>query len=466
VAGSPCMSYDLLVIGGGAAGMAAARTAVRLKRRVVLVQNGPVGGDCTFTGCVPSKTLIEAAHDRMPFGQAMQTVRATVARIAATETADVLRSEGVQVIEGRARLTAPSTAHIAGKVVAARRCVIATGAGPLIPPIPGLSDGPFLTSETVWQLQDAPESLVVLGGGAIGCELAQAFARFGVPVTLVEAGERLLAKEEPEASAVVAEVFAREGIDVRLGAAVTSVHHGSGSGVGVRLQDGAVVEAAQLLVAVGRRPMTDGLGLDAAGVARDSRGFIPVNDHLRTNVEGMYAVGDVTGRLQFTHAADEMGRTAAINALRPPLRLRFRTQAIPWVTFTSPEVARVGMTEQEAAAVGGRVAYLPMSAVDRAVTAGRTDGFIKLVAGPRRVTGHLGGGRLLGATIVAERAGEMVHEVALAIRTDMFTGRLAQTVHAYPTWSTGVRSAAAQFVVELDGRRARPARTDAERSAD
>lgn len=459
------MSYDLLVIGGGAAGMAAARTAVRLKRSVLLVQDGPVGGDCTFTGCVPSKTLIESARDRVSFDQAMHAVRSTVAAIAATETADVLRAEGVHVLEGRARLTAPSTADVDGQVVSARRCVIATGSGPLLPPVPGLLEAPHLTSETVWQLRQAPESLLVLGGGAIGCELAQAFARFGVRVTLVEAGDRLLAKEEPEASAVVAEVLAREGVDVRLKATVAAVERAPGSAVQVRLADGTALQAAQLLVAVGRRPLTDGLGLDAAGVARDSRGFITVDDRLRTNLAGTYAVGDVTGRLQFTHAADEMGRTAALNALRPPLRLRFHMEAIPWVTFTAPEVARVGMTEQEAATVGGRVAYLPMAAVDRAVTAGRTDGFIKLVAGPRRLTGHLAGGRLLGATIVAERAGEMVHEVALAIRTGMFTGRLAQTVHAYPTWSTGVRSAAAQFVVEADGRRARAARTDASRAA-
>lgn len=460
------MPYDLLVIGGGAAGMAAARTAVRLRRSAVLVQDGPVGGDCTFTGCVPSKTMIEAAHDRVPFEQAMRAVRDTVAQIAATETADVLRAEGVHVLEGRARLTAPSTADVDGQLVQARRCVVAAGAGPLVPPIPGLGAGPFLTSDDVWQLREAPHSLVVLGGGAIGCELAQAFGRFGVRVTLVEAGARLLATEEPEASAVIAEVFAREGIDVRLGAAVTQVEHGPGTSVRVLLGDGAVVEAAQLLLAVGRRPATDGLGLEAAGVACDPGGFIPVDEHLRTNVDGVYAVGDVTGGLQFTHAADQMGRIAATNATLAPLRLRFRTGAIPWVTFTSPEVARVGMTEEDAVAVRGKVAYLPMSAVDRAVTAGRTDGFIKLVAGPRRLTGHLAGGRLLGATIVAERAGEMVHEVALAIRTGMFTGRLAQTVHAYPTWSTGVRSAAAQFLGELDGRRARPARADAERAAD
>jgi pyruvate/2-oxoglutarate dehydrogenase complex dihydrolipoamide dehydrogenase (E3) component len=310
----------------------------------------------------------------------------------------------------------------------------------------------------VWDLRQAPSSLVVLGGGAIGCELAQAFAQFGVRVTLIEALDRLLAREEPEAGAAVTEVLTRAGIDVRLGVSVVGVEYPHPSVVRVLLADGSTVDSEQLLIAVGRRPMTEGLDLAAAGVATDDRGFIRVDDHLLTTARGVYAAGDVTGKLQFTHAADEMGRTAAINALRRPLRLRFRTDAIPWVTFTRPEVARVGMTEAEAAAHRGRVAFLPMQEVDRAVTAGRTDGFIKLIAGPRRATGNLAGGRVLGATIVAERAGEMIHEVALAIRTGMFTGRLAQTVHAYPTWSTGIRSTAAQFFVEQKGRKAIPAR--------
>jgi pyruvate/2-oxoglutarate dehydrogenase complex dihydrolipoamide dehydrogenase (E3) component len=453
------MSYDLLVIGGGAGGMAAARAARHWGKQVALVQDGPVGGDCTFTGCVPSKTLIEAAEHGQPFDTAITRVQQTVAAIAATETADVLRAEGIDVVEGRARLTGPGGAVVDGKPIRAARLLLSTGAVPLVPAIPGLRmvDG-FLTSDTVWDLRQAPSSLVVLGGGAIGCELAQAFAQFGVRVTLIEALDRLLAREEPEAGAAVTEVLTRAGIDVRLGVSVVGVEYPHPSVVRVLLADGSTVDSEQLLIAVGRRPMTEGLDLAAAGVATDDRGFIRVDDHLLTTARGVYAAGDVTGKLQFTHAADEMGRTAAINALRRPLRLRFRTDAIPWVTFTRPEVARVGMTEAEAAAHRGRVAFLPMQEVDRAVTAGRTDGFIKLIAGPRRATGNLAGGRVLGATIVAERAGEMIHEVALAIRTGMFTGRLAQTVHAYPTWSTGIRSTAAQFFVEQKGRKAIPAR--------
>jgi len=207
---------------------------------------------------------------------------------------------------------------------------------------------------------------------------------------------------------------------------------------------------------VGRRAATDGLGLEEAGVERE-RGFIVTDDHLATTAAGVWAVGDAAGKLQFTHAADEMGRIAAGNALarRPPRR--FHPEWIPWVTFTDPEVARVGMTEAEGAERGARVAYLPMSEVDRAVAAGATDGFVKLVAGPRRVLGHAAGGRLLGATVVAGRGGELIAEAALAIRTRMFTARLAQAVHAYPTWSAAMWQAAAQFFVDAGGRRARPA---------
>jgi pyruvate/2-oxoglutarate dehydrogenase complex dihydrolipoamide dehydrogenase (E3) component len=210
-------------------------------------------------------------------------------------------------------------------------------------------------------------------------------------------------------------------------------------------------------VPAGRRPVTDGLDLDRAGVTRDDRGHIVTDDHLATTAEGVYAAGDVTGRMPFTHAAFAMGRLAAGNALSRRRR-RYDSTATPWVTFTDPEVARVGITEAAAAARGGRVAHLPMSEMDRAVTAGRTDGFITLIAGPRRLLRHLGGGQIVGATIVAARAGEMIHEPALAMATNMFTGRLAEATHAYPTWSYGIQLAAAQFFVPIGGRRARRAR--------
>lgn len=218
-----------------------------------------------------------------------------------------------------------------------------------------------------------------------------------------------------------------------------------------------------MLVAVGRTGAIEGLGLDAAGVATD-RGFIVTSDTLATSADGIWAVGDVAGKLQFTHAADEMGRIAAANALSRLPDRKFRPEWVPWVTFTGPEVARVGVTEAEAAARGARVAYVPMSEVDRAITAGATDGFVKLVAGPRTVLRNAGGGRLLGATVVAARGGELIGEAALALRTGMFVGRLAQTIHPYPTWSTALRQAAAQFFMDVGGRRARPAQPAPDRS--
>lgn len=450
-------SPDLVVVGGGAGGLAAARAGARHGARVLLVQRGPLGGDCTFTGCVPSKALIEAARRREPFDRAIAAAHAAVEVIAATETDEVLQREGVEVLHGWATFPQPGVLDVDGTVIHAPKVILATGARPAIPPVDGLGDIDYLTSETVWDLDALPPSLAVLGGGAIGCELAQAFARLGSTVTVIEGLDRILPREDPDASAVITHALRADGVAVRTGQSVRRVDPLDRKGaVRLELADGSTLEADRLLVAVGRAGSIDGLGLEAAGVETD-RGFVTTDDTLATTAKGVWAVGDVTGRLQFTHAADEMGRIAAANALGRSSRRRFRADAVPWVTFTDPEVAQVGITEADAAAQGGRVAYLPMSEVDRAIAAQETLGFVKLIAGPRRLLRNAGGGRVLGATIVASRAGEMIHEPALAMRTGMFTGRLAQTVHAYPTWSVAVRQAAAQFFMETGGRRAGPA---------
>lgn len=448
---------SLLVIGGGAGGLSAARAAARRGAHPLLVQEGPIGGDCTFTGCVPSKTLIEAASRGATFSDAMTAVHRTVDTIAAAENDDVLEREGIEVLHGRATLLGGGRVDVDGRNFHTPRIIVATGAGPVTPPIPGLDEVDYLTNENIFDLDVLPASLAVLGGGAIGCELAHAFARLGSKVTVLEGLDRLIAKEEPEASAAIEEVFLAAGIDVRTGRKAERLERAAKKGaVVIHLDDGTIVEADRLLVSVGRSPVTAGLGTAAAGVETDERGYIRTDQHLRTTSKGVWAAGDVTGRLPFTHAADEMGRVAVANALaKVPLR-RFHSEAIPWVTFTSPEVARVGVAEADAPA-GSRVAFVPMTEVDRAVTAGRTTGFVKLIAGPRPVLRGAGGGRILGATIVADRAGELIHEPALAMRTRMFTGRLAQTVHAYPTWSSAVQHAAAQFFVEVQGRRARAA---------
>jgi pyruvate/2-oxoglutarate dehydrogenase complex dihydrolipoamide dehydrogenase (E3) component len=452
--------YDLVVIGGGAAGLGAARAGAAVGARTLLISEGEIGGECTFTGCVPSKTLIEAAARSAAFPAAMTAVREAVAAIAATETAEVLKREGVDVLRGRVAFLSPREVSVDERVLRARRFIVATGSRPAVPPVPGLAESRYLTNETIWGVGELPGRLAVLGGGAVGCELAQAFARLGSQVTVIEAAPRLLPAADPAASQVVEHVFRAAGICVRTAVVATRVTN-SDSGVILHLTSGDQTAADRLLVAAGRQPAADHLGLENAGIRLDERGNVVTDRHLATTAAGTYAAGDVTGRMPFTHAAHAMGRLAARNALRrrwsPPGA--FATSAIPWVVFTDPEVAQVGLTEAQAATAqkGARVAYLPASEADRAVTAGRTEGFVKIIAGRRRVLGAAGGGRVLGATIVAARAGEMIHEPALAMRTGMFTGRLAQTVHAYPTWSLAVQQAAAQFFGQFGGRTARPA---------
>jgi len=452
------VDHDLIIIGGGAGGLGAARAARWVGADVLLINDGPLGGDCTFTGCVPSKALLASSRDGLEFGPAMDRVRATIDRIAATETADVLRSEGVEVIDGRASVLTHDTVVVDSSRISAPRIIVATGGRASIPPIPGIDSVEALTSETVFALTERPASLGIVGGGAIGCEMAQAFSRLGVAVSLFEVAGHLLPREEPEAGEAIESSLAAGGVVVHTGCNIEKVAStDDGSGVKVTTVAGES-SFEKILVAVGRVPNSAGMGLEGLGVKFDESGFIQTNDRLATAVRGIYAVGDVTGKLPFTHAADEMGRLATGNALKKGPRGRFRTSWIPWATFTDPEVARIGMSEAEASEHGGMVAELPLVELDRAVTDGYEVGFIKLIAAPRRVLRRAGGGQIVGATIVAPRAGEMIHEVAVAMRTRMFTGRLAQTVHAYPTWSYGIQKAAAQFFGVVDGRTARPAR--------
>ena len=451
---------DLLVIGGGAGGISAAQAAARQGATVLLVQDGPIGGDCTFTGCVPSKALLAAAASGAGFAEAMARVRCAVTTIAGNEDDDAMAAQGISVRHARARFKAPGVVDVDGISVRAPRTIVATGAGPFLPPTPGLDTLEVLTNETLFQLDHQPASLAVLGGGPMGVEMAQAFARLGTAVTLIEAEDRVLPGEEAAASAIVGRALSADGVDLRVTERLAKAE-ATPAGARLHLASGAIVEAERVLVAIGRSPTSRGFGLEDIGVALDGHGFVQTDAALRTNVAGIWAVGDVTGRLQFTHAAARMGLIAADNALSPLARVRpkrFSTAAIPWVTFTDPEVAHVGMTEAEAADHGGRVATVPFDAFDRAIASGGADGYFTLIAGPRRVLGNAGGGRLLGATAVGPCAGELVHEVALGIQTGMFAGRLAQTVHAYPSWSVAVQIAAAQLFFNIDGRGHRPAR--------
>lgn len=334
--------------------MAAARAAARAGTRPLLVQLGPIGGDCTFTGCVPSKALFEAAARGGSFDGAKAAIVRAITTIAAREDDGVLRSQGIEVLHGWARFRAPDEIDVEGTAFRSRRIVIATGALPAVPPIDGLAHVDYLTNETVFELDRLPVSLAVLGGGAIGCELAQAFRRLGAEVTIIEALPRLLSGEEPETSEAIAGAFIADGIVLRVGRSVVRAEPLETKGAArLHLDDGDVITAERVLVAVGRNGAIAGLDLDAVGVATD-RGFVRVDDRLATTAAGIWAVGDVTGMLQFTHAADEMGRVAVANALSRAGRRRVDPSAIPWVTFTAPEVGRVGMTEAEAADHGAR----------------------------------------------------------------------------------------------------------------
>lgn len=465
-------SYDVVVVGAGAAGLAAAFAARRRGASVALVERRRLGGDCTWAGCVPSKALIAEAHKvhvarslgldvgAVDVGAVLARVRERVLEVSKDEDRPTLVGHGIDVLEAEARFTGPRRLAVDGTTLRAKVVVIATGSTALVPPIPGLADAAPLTNDTVFDLEELPRRLAVMGGGPIGLELGQAFGRLGAEVAILEAVARVAPREEPEASETIQGVLEGEGVRFLLGSPVAAVEPSGDGGHRLRTDAGEVVEADAVLCAVGRRPVTDGLDVDRGGVELTERGAVRVDDRLRTTAEGVFAVGDVVGQLQLTHAGYDMGSLAVNNALGL-IPSSFDPRAIPWATFTDPEIGRVGMTEAEAYEVHGdsaRVAYLPIADTDRAKTSGEVAGFVKIVAGPHAVVRGLAGGQVLGGTVVCPSGGDVVHELALAMRTRMLTGRLAQAVHAYPTWSLAVREAAVQFFLEHKGRRARPAR--------
>ena len=438
--------YDLLIIGGGSAGLTAADFGVRLGLKVALVEKSRPGGDCTWTGCVPSKTLlriartahevrtaprsgISAGQPKVDFPAVMSQVREVMEKVAGAESAEVLISRGIDVFAGEAKFLDPHTIATSEAELKARKILIATGAGPLIPPIPGLDQVGYLTYETIWDLEALPEHLLVVGGGPIGCELAQAFRRLGSRVSLVEAMPRILLQDEPEASSLILDQLADEGVEFHLGAPVEKVEKTGQDSSGIQLTTSqGPVSGDALLLAVGRRARLSGLELERAGVEYGPNG-IRVNRILRTSQRHIYAAGDCLGGFQFTHYAGWQGFMAVRNALLPG-STRAVLDWVPWTTFTDPEVAHAGLTEQQARDKYGHrieVVNWPMAQVDRALTDGTSAGFIKLV--------HLHNGRLLGATVVSSRAGEMIHEWTLALDQRRKVGDLANSIHVYPTYS-------------------------------
>ena len=448
-------AYDLAIIGGGSAGITAAGFAAQLGARVALVEKHRIGGDCTWTGCIPSKTLLKVAkvahqmrtadlyglgpiEPAIDLKRVMAHVRSVVAEVYQHESPERLRADGVDVLLGTARFLSPRTLAVGETTLTARRVLLATGARPFVPPVPGLDSVAYLTYESVWDMAVLPRHLLVIGAGPTGCEMAQAFRRLGSGVTMLEGSDRILPQDEPEASCVLADKFAEEGIGLRFNAMVEGAWQ-DGEGIHVVASGDEVVGDA-LLVAVGRRPNVDGLDLERAGVVYDGRG-VGVDRHLRTSRRHVYAAGDCTGGYQFTHYAAWQAVMAVRNAFLPGAS-RGVVERVPWATFTDPEVAHVGLSESQARERSGdgvMTCQWSMDKVDRAQAEGDTAGFLKLV--------HRKDGSLLGVTVVAARAGEMVQEWTLALDRGLKLGDIANSIHVYPTYSFASMQAAAHVRV-------------------
>lgn len=445
---------DIVVIGAGSAGLVTAYIGAAVQAKVVLVERHRMGGDCLNTGCVPSKALIRSAKamaelrragdfgirgatGEVDFAAVMARVRHVIGEIAPHDSVERYRSLGVDCVAGEACIVTPWEVDVRspdGSVrrIATRRIVIASGARPVVPPIPGLAEAAPLTSDTVWSLPALPRRLVVLGGGPIGCELAQAFARLGSAVTLVEMGARILPREDEDAARHVAAALIAEGVSVLTGHRAVSVRSGAHNDKALRVsgpQGEHDVGFDEILVAVGRRANVEGIAVSDMALALSAQGTVGVNEFLETNYPNIYACGDVAGPYQFTHTASHMAWYAAVNALFGRFR-RFRVDysVIPWCTFTDPEVARVGLNEQEARECGiaHEVVTYGIDDLDRAIVDGDAKGLVKVLVRP-------GSDRILGATIAGPRAGDLIAEFVLAMRHDIGLNALLGTIHVYPT---------------------------------
>ncbi|PWC26553.1 dihydrolipoyl dehydrogenase family protein [Teichococcus aestuarii] len=454
---------DLCVLGAGSAGLSVAAGAAQMGAAVVLVEPNLMGGDCLNTGCVPSKSLLAAAHAAQAMREAGRFgirphepvvdaarlhahVHGVIAAIAPHDSVKRFEGLGVTVLRAAGRFTGPDEVEAGGTRVRARRFVVATGSSAAMPPIPGLTDGPVLTNETIFGLAEIPSHLAILGGGPIGVEMAVAFRRLGSAVTLVQHGT-ILPRDEPEAVAILRAALRREGVALLEHARATSVEHHAG-GVRLWLEGAGAVQATHLLVAAGRRANTAGLGLETAGIATHERG-IRVDAGLRTGNRRVFAIGDVAGGPQFTHVA---GYHAGIVIRRALFGLPARVDyaALPWVTYVDPELAHVGLTEAAARDAGHAVTVLaePLAGNDRAQAERTTEGLIKAVLGRR--------GRVLGVTIVAPRAGEMIALWGLAIQKRLGIGAIAASLPPYPTMGEiSKRAAGGHYTPRLYGERAR-----------
>ena len=457
---TPTGRYNLVVIGAGTAGLVTAAIASGLGAKVALIERHLMGGDCLNVGCVPSKALIRASRAwadvrrgeafglrfsgeaKEDFPAVMTRMRKLRAQLSRTDSAQRFTSLGVDVFLGQAQFTSAQTVQVGGTTLDFAKAVICTGARASAPPIPGLQEAGYLTNETIFSLTELPARLAIIGAGPIGCELAQAFARFGSQVYLIEALHGIMPNEDRDAAAIVEQVMIREGVTLYCCGKELTVQK---TEAGKRLMGGSHgraydITVDEILVGAGRQPNVEGLGLEAAGVRYDKTGVM-VNDHLRTTNPNVYAAGDICSRYKFTHAADAMAQIVIQNALFPhPFGLgtaQVSSLVIPWATYTDPEIAHVGLYEAEAKDKGYKVDTFThrLDEVDRAVLDGEAEGF---------ATVHVEAGtdRILGATIVAAHAGDLINEFTLAMKAGLGLKTLASTIHPYPTQGEVVKKVA------------------------
>jgi len=434
---------DLIVIGGGPGGLVVASVAAQVGLKVTLIEkSGLLGGDCLHSGCVPSKALIHMARtahvtrtgvsqgllSTMPgieFGKAIDHVNRVIEKIQIHDDPERFRSYGCDVRFGKASFISPHEVTVDGETLAGKRFVIATGSIPAIPPIPLLEQAGFETNETIFKRRSLPDHLAVIGGGPIGVELAQAFARFGSKVTIIEMADRLLINEDKAASLLLQEILEKEGIEIITAVQVAGIHR-EGDSRQLTLSNHVTIECDRILLAAGRRPVVHDLGLEAAGVEYGRQG-ITIDRRLRTSQKHIYAVGDVCGPYQFTHMAEYQAGIALANIVfRIPRKTDYRV--VPRVVYSDPEVASAGITEDEAVAQGIKyhIAEFPMADIDRAVTDDATAGLSRIL---------ISKGRVIGASLIGPHAGELIHELALAMQVNAKVKAIAALAHAYPTYA-------------------------------
>jgi pyruvate/2-oxoglutarate dehydrogenase complex dihydrolipoamide dehydrogenase (E3) component/uncharacterized membrane protein YdjX (TVP38/TMEM64 family) len=450
--------FDLIVIGGGSAGLVSAYIGSAVKAKVALIERERMGGDCLNTGCVPSKAIIQAGRvartvrdasrfgieaktEQVHFEAVMERVRRVIQTIEPHDSVERYSGLGVHCVRGDARLISPWQVQVGDQVLSARNVILATGARPRLPKIENINLVKWYTSDTIWSLREKPQALMVVGGGPIGCELAQTFAHLGVSVTLVERGEALLPREDHDVQQLLRRCLEESGVRVCLGSELVEVRKDEILVRNRTTQSDTWQQTDAVLFAIGREPRTEGLGLDEIGIEleRDSR--IRVDQTMRTNHPHVFACGDVAGPFQLTHAASHQAWYCAVNALFAPFyQPKIGYENLPWVTYTIPEVARVGLSEREASESGVEfeVTSFPLSRLDRAIAEGETEGFVKILTAK-------GADRILGASVVALHAGEMMAEIVLAKKSGLGLNRILGTIHSYPTWSEANKLAAGQW---------------------